>query len=118
LLAVTTMFLLRSKLLMVRGCFCDCFGPMTSARAASQDKPLDPEDVKKCLQKFRAYEARQEMMTLKKLKKNFLNYATIVAVSVIPSFQNLGFRPPSPPPSYSSVAGSLERSSPTAQSRL
>lgn len=35
---------------------------MTRARAASQDKPLDPEDVKKCLQKFRAYEARQEMM--------------------------------------------------------
>ncbi|RCN29358.1 hypothetical protein ANCCAN_24886 [Ancylostoma caninum] len=47
---------------MVRGCFCDCFGPLTRARASSiYDKPLDPEDVNKCLQRYRAYEARQEM---------------------------------------------------------
>uniref|UniRef100_A0A1I7X2C6 EGF-like domain-containing protein n=1 Tax=Heterorhabditis bacteriophora TaxID=37862 RepID=A0A1I7X2C6_HETBA len=51
--------------MMVRGCFCDCFGPMMRSGGTSSDqydKPLDPEDVKKCLQKFRAHEARQEMV--------------------------------------------------------
>ncbi|KAE9414099.1 hypothetical protein Angca_000040, partial [Angiostrongylus cantonensis] len=48
---------------MVRGCFCDCFGPMSRSKAESLDKPLDPEDVRKCLQKYREYEARKELMT-------------------------------------------------------
>ncbi|ETN68555.1 hypothetical protein NECAME_19508, partial [Necator americanus] len=49
------------KIQMVRGCFCDCFGPLSRTRTSSiYDKPLDPEDVNKCLQRYRAYEAQQE----------------------------------------------------------
>ncbi|KJH50710.1 hypothetical protein DICVIV_03150 [Dictyocaulus viviparus] len=59
---------------MVRGCFCDCFGPISRARSESIDKPLDPEDVRKCLEKYRAYEARQEMMACVSFIRFLLNF--------------------------------------------
>lgn len=71
---------------MVRGCFCDCFGPLTRARASSiYDKPLDPEDVNKCLQRYRAYEARQEMRVsfifVPIIKGNRLYHKDLIAVN-------------------------------------
>ncbi|VDM61499.1 unnamed protein product [Angiostrongylus costaricensis] len=108
---------------MVRGCFCDCFGPMSRERAESLDKPLDPEDVRKCLQKYREYEARQEMMVHDQQRPLISTISESRAApyddTVLPSSPpiNVGYRPPSPPPSYSSVAGSIGPAN-TGQSRL
>ncbi|KAK6013106.1 hypothetical protein OSTOST_21638 [Ostertagia ostertagi] len=109
---------------MVRGCFCDCFGPMVRARAESLDKPLDPEDVKKCLEKYRAYEARQEMMVSEQQRPLIPTISSSCAGpydnAILPTAppMNLDYRPPSPPPSYSSVAGSIDLSPSVAHSRL
>ncbi|XGW08561.1 hypothetical protein V3C99_011131 [Haemonchus contortus] len=124
-LAVILLALFIIVFMMVRGCFCDCFGPMVRGRAASIDKPLDPEDVKKCLQKFRAYEARQEMMVSEQQRPLIPTISSSCAApydsAVLPSAPpiNFSYRPPSPPPSYSSVTGSgVDLSTSAAHSRL
>ncbi|CAJ0606889.1 unnamed protein product, partial [Cylicocyclus nassatus] len=111
--------------MMVRGCFCDCFGPLGRTRSSSvNDKPLDPEDVNKCLQRYRAYEAQQEMRAHEQQRPLIATisdscpapYNTTVLPSA-PPIPNPSYRPPSPPPSYSSIAGSTDRI-PTSQSQL
>ncbi|KAK6733886.1 hypothetical protein RB195_017572 [Necator americanus] len=111
--------------MMVRGCFCDCFGPLSRTRTSSiYDKPLDPEDVNKCLQRYRAYEAQQEAKANEQQRPLIATISQSCAApydtAVLPSappIQNQIYRPRSPPPSYCSVVDGADRL-PTAQSQL
>ncbi|CAB3410991.1 unnamed protein product [Caenorhabditis bovis] len=59
-LAVVLLAFMGILAMMVRGCLCDCFLP--SRRRDPHDAPLDPEDVRKCLQKVRENQAAREMV--------------------------------------------------------
>ncbi|CAI4233404.1 unnamed protein product [Auanema sp. JU1783] len=108
--------------MMVRGCFCDCFGPfsLSYSKAGQEpyDKPLDPRDVEKCLRKYRQYEAEQQMamdqnrplVATISSSYNAYNPTTVGPTAPLPPpAANPQYRPPSPPPSYSSIAGSQDR---------
>ncbi|CCD63748.2 EGF-like domain-containing protein [Caenorhabditis elegans] len=58
-IAAVVLALMGVLAMMVKGCFCDCFGPMS--REDPYDKPLDPEDVRRCLKKVRENQAAREM---------------------------------------------------------
>ncbi|CAJ0606752.1 unnamed protein product [Cylicocyclus nassatus] len=46
---------------MDQGCLCDCFASLGSP--VYNDKPLDPSDLNKCIQKYRAYLAQRAQVT-------------------------------------------------------
>ncbi|EFO96385.1 hypothetical protein GCK72_007587 [Caenorhabditis remanei] len=101
---------------MVKGCFCDCFGPMS--REDPYDKPLDPEDVRRCLQKVRENQAAREMAREPLVSHPPPPSALPPMVSEsysapysqappsgmrYPSAPPMVYRPPSPPPAYSAI---------------
>ncbi|CAI2347136.1 unnamed protein product [Caenorhabditis sp. 36 PRJEB53466] len=105
--------------MMVKGCFCDCFGPF--AREDPYDKPLDPEDVRRCLQKVRENQAAREM-ALEPLVSHppppamvSESYSAPFAQGPppppppqqqpagYPSAPPMPYRPPSPPPAYTDI---------------
>ncbi|CAJ0945976.1 unnamed protein product, partial [Mesorhabditis belari] len=110
--------------LMMRGCFCDCFGPLVwGCRRGGDDeseKPLDRECLQKMLNECKRHEVRREMLANEQ-EYGGANVATISEgmaqpynTTIIPppghgAPSDYTRRPPSPPPSYTSLAGSAER---------
>ncbi|CAD6197533.1 unnamed protein product [Caenorhabditis auriculariae] len=96
--------------MMVRGCFCDCFGPFRHDPDV-YDKPLDPEDARHCLRKLREHRAREEMRNqpLVAPQESFAAPYPPTA-PILPATAPLQ-RPPSPPPAYSQIDPSTLRSS-------
>ncbi|CAJ0564873.1 unnamed protein product, partial [Mesorhabditis spiculigera] len=104
-------------MLMLRGCFCDCFGPMywgCGRKDEEEDRPLDQEVLQKMLNECKKSDVRRELMAHEQ------EYGPVSTISdgmaqpynttvIVPSAPAEYRRPASPPPAYSSVAGSAER---------
>ncbi|PAV67603.1 hypothetical protein WR25_02339 [Diploscapter pachys] len=87
---------------MTKGCFCDCFGPFKwPGREDSYDKPMDPEDVRKCLERVRASERQQEASGSGAPLVSSLSHNCPMAYPSAPP--QIEHRSHSPPPPYSEV---------------
>ncbi|CAI5442167.1 unnamed protein product [Caenorhabditis angaria] len=115
ILIFATLFLvlLAVLMMMLKGLWCDCFGPCS--REDPYDKPLDPEDVRKCLQKVRENQAARgilppEQPLIQQQQQPRQLPPTAPPLSTPPSI-NTSYaapytsqpRPPSPPPAYCDI---------------
>uniref|UniRef100_A0A1I7YZR7 EGF-like domain-containing protein n=1 Tax=Steinernema glaseri TaxID=37863 RepID=A0A1I7YZR7_9BILA len=128
LLTVTLIALVAVLSMMIRGCFCDCFGPYRNPfKPAEPEQPLDPAVVNRCLQSVKAHEAKMARKLQNNEHERPLLIPTVSQACAAPypsSVQPYG-PPPigqqisaapapsaprscSPPPSYRSRAGSMD----------
>ncbi|KAI6179285.1 hypothetical protein M3Y98_00593900 [Aphelenchoides besseyi] len=103
--------------MMVRGCFCDCFGGFKNPFTHAYDRPLDPDAVNRCLSAIRTYEDNQKTQygveTQRPLISSISEGCAPYNSPVLPAGCYEVVPPPlprncSPPPSYRSVQGSFE----------
>ncbi|KAI6234141.1 hypothetical protein M3Y99_00848800 [Aphelenchoides fujianensis] len=103
--------------MMMRGCFCDCFGGFKNPFGTEPRTELNPEAVRRCLSAVNKYEENQQKRwgvpesrhpLIPSVSEGCAPYAT----TVIPAGRYEIVPPPprncSPPPSYRSVQGSFE----------
>uniref|UniRef100_A0A8R1DP64 Secreted protein n=1 Tax=Caenorhabditis japonica TaxID=281687 RepID=A0A8R1DP64_CAEJA len=100
-IAAVVLALMAVLAMMVKGCFCDCFGPFS--REDPYDKPLDPEDVRRCLQKVRQNQAAREMAREPLVATIPPPMVDASYSAPYPSAPQMNYRPPSPPPAYSDI---------------
>ncbi|KAK0395914.1 hypothetical protein QR680_001484 [Steinernema hermaphroditum] len=127
LLAVSVITLTVVFFSMIRGCFCDCFGPYRNPFKASEaEQELDPAVVNRCLQSVKAHEAKMARKLQNNEHERPLLIPTVSQGCAPYPASIQPYRPPpvdrhvsgaaappaprscSPPPSYRSRAGSVD----------
>jgi len=108
--------LMTALFMMMRGCFCDCFGGLKNPFSTIEHRqPLDPDAINRCLEAVNAHEQNEKnrygVEARHPLIPSISEGCAPYDSPVLPAGHYQIVRPPrncSPPPSYKSEHGSVE----------
>ncbi|CAD5215107.1 unnamed protein product [Bursaphelenchus xylophilus] len=116
LMLMCLMAAMAAVFMMMRACFCDCFGGFKSPFSSRESQDLDPEAVNRCLQMARAHE-EQDKRNYGESRHPLIPSISEGCAPYNPPVLSVGqfevVPPPprhcSPPPSYRSSTNSLDQ---------